>query len=132
MKKITVAADGRVMRVLYIVEWIGLLLITLATMVAIGQEVAAMVQRRVVLLEDILLLFIYMEVITMVGLYLTSGKLPVRYPIYIAIVAIARYITIGLKEIHGWEIIGLSAAILVLALAIIAIRYGHKYLSYDE
>jgi protein PsiE len=120
------------MRALFIIEWIGLGLITLATMVAIGQELIAVIARREVLLPDILLLFIYLEIITMVGLYLSSGKLPVRYPLYIAMVAIARYMIIGMKDIQGWTLVALALAILVLALAVLAIRYGHKHLAYDE
>ena len=64
-----------VMRSLHIIEWAGLLLITMATMVAVGQEVMLMVHRQEVLLQDILLLFIYLEIFTMVGLYFSSGKL---------------------------------------------------------
>lgn len=120
------------MRVLFVIEEIGLLLITLATLVAIGQEVVAMVMRKEVLLQDILLIFIYIEVITMVGIYLSSGKLPVRYPIYIAMVAIARYMIIGMKELDSWIIVALSLAILILAFAVLVIRYGHKHLAYDE
>ena len=52
-----------------------------------------------------------------------SGKLPLRYPIYIAMVAIARYSIIGMKEIDGWPILAFAGAILVLA--VVAIRYGH-------
>lgn len=132
MKKVGIAVDGRVMRALFIIEWIGLGLITLATMVAIGQELIAVIARREVLLPDILLLFIYLEIITMVGLYLSSGKLPVRYPLYIAMVAIARYMIIGMKDIQGWAMVALALAILVLALSVLAIRYGHKHLAYDE
>ena len=47
--------------------------------------------RRTVTLADLLLLFIYLEVLAMVTIYLDSGKLPVRMPLYIAIVALARY-----------------------------------------
>ena len=132
MRKIGIAPDGRVMHTLYIIEWVGLGLITLATIVAIGQEFAAIVVRREVLLQDILLLFIYLEIITMVALYLSSGKLPVRYPLYIAMVAIARYIIIGMKEIQGWNLVALALAILVLAIAVLVIRYGHRHLAYDE
>ncbi|MFZ5613835.1 MAG: phosphate-starvation-inducible PsiE family protein [Pseudomonadota bacterium] len=49
----------------------------------------------------LLLLFIYLEILTMVGLYFQSVKLPIRYPFCIAMVAIARYITIGMKEMDG-------------------------------
>jgi protein PsiE len=124
--------NPQVLRALDLVEWAGLLVIAIATMVAIGQEVWVMVEARKVLLQDILLLFIYLEVLTMVGLYFKSGKLPLRYPIYIAMVAIARYIIIGMKEIDGWTILAFSGAILVLALAVVAIRYGHVRLPYGE
>jgi protein PsiE len=68
----------------------------------------------------------------MVGLYFTSGKLPVRYPIYIAMVAIARFIIIGMKDMDGWNMVALSVAILVLAMAVLVIRYGHTRMPYDE
>lgn len=124
--------NPQVLRALDIAEWAGLLVISIATMVAIGQEIWVMVAARKVLLQDILLLFIYLEVLTMVGLYFKSGKLPLRYPIYIAMVAIARYIIIGMKEIDGWTILAFAGAILVLALAVVAIRYGHVRLPYGE
>lgn len=107
-------------------EWLGLFIITLATLVAIGQEVYMMLVRLEVRLEDILLLFIFLEILTMVGLYFTSGKLPIRYPLYIAIVAIARYITIGMKQMQGMTIITLSLAILILVIAVFIMRYTPK------
>jgi protein PsiE len=119
-------------RVLAIAEWVGLFIISIATLVAIGQETWQMIAQRTVRLEDILLLFIYLEILTMVGLYFRSGKLPVRYPIYIAMVAIARYIIIGMKDLTGWTMVALALAILVLALAVVAIRYGHIKLPYPE
>lgn len=121
-----------VLRTLDIIEWAGLLVITAATIVAIGQEIRQMLVAQKVLLEDILLLFIFLEILTMVGLYFKSGKLPLRYPIYIAMVAIARYIIIGMKQIDGWTILAFAGAILVLALAVVAIRYGHVRLPYGD
>jgi protein PsiE len=133
MRNVAHKPDKRVLRVLHIVEWAGLLVISIATVVAIGQEVMLMVDRRTVLLEDILLMFIYLEVLTMVGLYFSSGKLPLRYPIYIAIVAIARYIIIGAKNVQDiWLMPALALAILILAAAVVAIRYGHVRFPYDE
>ncbi len=121
-----------VLRALDFVEWVGLLVISIATVVAIGQEISQMIVQRQVLLQDILLLFIYLEILTMVGLYFKSGKLPLRYPIYIAMVAIARYIIIGMKQLDGWTIIAFAGAILILALAVVAIRYGHVRLPYSD
>jgi protein PsiE len=115
-----------VITILEYLEWLGLLIITLATVVAVGQEVYTMLVRLEVRLEDILILFIFLEILTMVGLYFTSGKLPIRYPLYIAIVAIARYITIGMKQMQGITIITLSSAILILVIAVFIIRYSPK------
>jgi protein PsiE len=128
----TSKSNPMVLRALDIVEWAGLLVISMATVVAIGQEVWQMLVARNVLLQDILLLFIFLEILTMVGLYFKSGKLPLRYPIYIAMVAIARYIIIGMKQLDGWTILAFAGAILVLALAVVAIRYGHVRLPYEE
>jgi protein PsiE len=121
-----------VVRTLHLIEWVGLFVITLATIVAIGQEVWLMVSRGSVLLEDILLLFIFLEIITMVGLYFKSGKLPIRYPLYIAMVAIARYIIIGMKEMDAWIIVAMAAAILVLGITVLVIRYGHLRMPYND
>ncbi|MBW8072488.1 MAG: phosphate-starvation-inducible E [Ferrovum sp.] len=133
MKNLPHSSNSLLIRALHWVEWLGLVLIAGATMVAIGQEMVLMVNRREVMLHDILLFFIYLEILTMVGLYFQSGKLPIRYPLYIAMVAIARHITIdSMTEMDGWTMIGLSTAILVLALAVLVIRYGHIHLPYDE
>jgi len=79
-----------------------------------------------VTLADLLMLFIYLEVVAMVGVYLESGKLPVRMPLYIAIVALARYLALDIKNIDSWEIIAVASAILVLSSSALLIRYG-KY-----
>jgi len=120
------------MRAILFVERVGLVLITLATIIAIGQELYVMYEQTRVLLHDILLLFIYLEILTMVSLYFTSGKLPVRYPIYISIVAITRYIILGMKDLNAVDIIWLAVAILLLTLASIVLRYGHAKLPYQE
>ena len=124
--------NRHVLRALDIVEWAGLLVISIATVVAIGQEVSQLFVQRQVLLQDILLLCIYLEILTMVGLYFKSGKLPLRYPIYIAMVAIARYIIIGMKQMDGLTMLALAGAILILALAVMAIRFGHVKYPYGD
>ncbi len=119
-------------KLLQYIEWIGLFIITVATLVAIGQEILLIFTNGEVKLEDILLLFIFLEILTMVSLYFSTGKLPLRYPIYIAIVAIARYITISMKEMDGMTILQLSLAVLILSLAVLSIRLGHLYLPYGD
>jgi protein PsiE len=112
-------------RVLTWIEMVGLLVIAIATLIAGAQEIGAMIARREVTLGDLLLLFIYLEVLTMVGIYLESGALPIRMPLYIGMVALARHLILDMKEMTETEIIATAVAILILAAAVLVTRYGH-------
>jgi len=85
-----------------------------------------------VTLSDLLMLFIYLEVIAMVGVYLESGKLPVRMPLYIAIVALARYLALDIKSVNSWEIIAVAGAVLILTISVLLIRYGKQRFPYSS
>jgi protein PsiE len=111
---------------------IGLLIIAVATLVAVGFEITSMVNAKTVTLADLLLLFIYLEVLAMVAIYLDSGKLPVRMPLYIAIVALARYMILDMKNLDTWRMLGVAGAALIIAIAILVIRYGHTRYPYRE
>jgi protein PsiE len=119
-------------KVLIWVQDIGLIIIAGATVVAVGIEIKVMWDNRMVSLADLLLLFIYLEILAMVSIYLDSGKLPVRMPLYIAIVALARYLILDMKGMDVWKVIGVSAAALILAVTVLVIRYGHIKYPYDE
>ncbi len=119
-------------KALVIVEDIGLLVIAISTVIAMGFEIVAMFNAMKVTLADLLLLFIYLEVLAMVGIYLKSGKLPVRIPLYIAIVAVARYMILDMKNLDTLRVLGLSGAVLILTISILAIRYGHTKFPYDD
>ena len=110
------------------IQCIGLLIIALATLIAMGFEISSMISSMKVTLSDLLLLFIYLEVFAMVAMYLESGKLPIRMPLYIAIVALARYMILDMKNLDTWRMLGLAGTALVLAITILTIRFGHdKY-----
>ena len=109
-----------------------LIVIAIATVVAILQEIAVMITNLEVTLADLLLLFIFLEVLAMVGIYYKSGRLPVRLPLYIAIVALARYIIIDMKGMDFWEMIGISIGILLITIAILILRYGHIRFPYTD
>lgn len=113
-------------------ETIGLAVITLATLVAGVFEVGVMIDAGTVTLADLLLLFLYLEILAMVGQYFRSGQLPVRFPIYIAIVALARYLVLDMKSLDVWRMLGVTASMLLLACAVLVIRYGHTRFPYDE
>ena len=124
--------DNASMSVLRQAERVGLLLIAVATIIAIGQEVFMMVQNMRVNLADLLLLFIYLEVLAMVGSYLKAGSMPIRMPLYIAMVALARYIVLDVKSMDNWQLIAVTSGILIIALAVLALRYGHVRYPYAE
>lgn len=117
------------------VRWfeLGLLcVILIVTTISLLEELWAMYLQRIVKLSDVLLLFIYLEVYAMVGIYYATNSLPVRYPIYIAIVALARYVTIEAKELSGLELVYISIAIVLLALAVLSVRFGHIKFPYPK
>jgi protein PsiE len=118
--------------VLEVVENLGLMVIAVATVVAGYQEVMTMIGNARVTLADLLLMFLYLEVLSMVGLYFNSGKLPVRFPLYIAMVALARYVILDVKDLDVWHLIGIAASILLIAGAVLLIRYGHVRFPYSE
>ena len=119
-------------RVARLVEDAGLSIILLATIVAGGIEIHHMWVQRTVLLTDLLLMFIYVETVTMVKVYWESGKLPVRMPLYIAIVAIARYLIIDIKDMEALRVIAIAASILLIAVAVLIVRWGHVKLPYPS
>ncbi len=120
---------------LLLIENVGLLIITIATVVAMGGQVIDMLYSKEVTLTDLLMLFLYLEVVTMIQRYYTSGELPVRFPLYIGMVALARYLILEMKSMSEWHMIAITVSILLLALAVLLIRYGHvrfPYASGDE
>jgi protein PsiE len=126
------AASRIALSVLSIIEHVGLAVIIVATVIAGYLEVMVMVNARTVTLADLLLMFLYLEILAMVAVYYRSGQLPVRFPIYIAIVALARYIVLDTKNMSDWRMVAITASILLLAGAVLLIRYGHVRYPYDQ
>lgn len=120
------------LKLFHILEAVLLVAITLATLAAMVSEFIHIYTNKEILLTDILLMFIYLEVLAMVQQFIANGKIPVRYPIYIAIMAIARYITLGMKELDGLFIVWLALAAFILAAATLLIRIGHHYWPYEQ
>ena len=91
-----------------------------------------MVASHRVALADLLLMFLYLEVLAMIGQYFKSGQLPVRFPLYIGMVALARYLILDLKDMSEWRVLAVASAILLLTVAVLVIRYGHVRFPYRE
>jgi len=126
------ALQGKVKFVFRLVEQSALVIIGIATIIAAGQDLVRMFQQHAVTLGDLLLMFLYLEVLAMVSFYYASGKLPVTYPLYIGIVALARYIVLDMKELDPTHMLATAGAIFILAVAVLLVRYGHLRFPYPE
>ena len=86
----------------------------------------AMAEKGLASIDDILLLFIYLELGAMVGIYFKTNHMPVRFLIYVAMTALTRLLIADVQAHHRPDmgIVLVSGAILLLALATLVIRYG--------
>lgn len=119
-------------RGLSLVEQAVLITIALATIFAVFQAISHIWLARAITVGDLLLLFLYLEVMSMLNHYLGSGNLPVRYPLYIGIIALARFLVLDVAEIDAFRMIALSSSIFLIAIAILIIRYGHVRFPYID
>ena len=95
------------------------------TIIAIGMEVQAMILNYKVTLADILLLFIYIEIIGMIKEYWISKVIRMSYPLFIAMTALARMIIMQRKDVDPSAYVYESIAILIIAIAIVVLRVRH-------
>tara|TARA_B100000035_G_scaffold74801_1_gene62053 strand:- start:474 stop:857 length:384 start_codon:yes stop_codon:yes gene_type:complete len=100
----------------------AVLLIFFGAVVGFSIEVFNMISIKKVELADLLLLFIYVEVMGMIRVYLLQEEIRITYPLIIAITAISRLIILQKKDLDPAILIYESLAILILALAIIVLR----------
>ena len=89
-----------------------------------GSEVLDMFTSGDITVKNILTFFIYLEIMQMVSIFFETGKIPVRYPIYISMIGLARYII--LEDLKFNEAMAISGSILLLSLALVALAYRNK------
>ena len=106
-------------------EKIVLSILIVCTVIAIGMEIQEMIVNLKVTLADILLLFIYIEIIGMIKEYWVSKVIRMSYPLFIAMTALARLIIMGRKDVEPSAYVYESVAILILAIAIVVLRVRH-------
>lgn len=118
------------------IEKILLGVIAVLTVIAVLQEIYSIYINGKVQLADLLLLFIYTEVLGMIGIFYVSNKIPITLPLFIAMTAIARLIILQGKGMDPIILIYEAGAILIIAVACLVIRYKPKnsyvYQSEDE
>ena len=112
--------DKKISKYIHYAERLLLVFIAFATVFATVQEIIVLVDNKRVLLEDLLLLFIYTEVLGMVAAFYRSNRIPVTLPLFIAMTALARLIILQGKEPS--DLLYEAGAIVLVALACLIIR----------
>ncbi len=107
-----------------VVEKAILVLIAGFTVYAVGLEMYSVILARSVKLTDLLLFFIYAEVLGMVAGFYKNREIPITIPIFIAITALSRLIILQGKEINALNLIYESGAVLLLAIAAVILRWN--------
>lgn len=95
-------------------------------------EYLQMIQLGHATLHDILLLFIYLELGAMVGIYFKTERLPVQFLLYIAITVLTRFLAIDIKTLPEEKILIITGAILLLTLAVLVLRIGASRFPSEE
>jgi protein PsiE len=113
-----------VYKIITATEKLILILIAIFTVYGVGLEMYTVVSSGTVKLTDLLLLFIYAEVLGMVGGFYKYRKIPITIPIFIAITALCRLIILQGKGISPVDLIYESGAVVLLALAALIIRWN--------
>ena len=115
------------------IQLVAVVIVLISTILAFLLEIIKMYETQNVTLADLLLMFIYIEVIGLVRSYWESRAVRVIYPLVIAITALARYIILQDKESDPTNLIYLASAILIVSIATVVIRFRRsKYLNIDK
>ena len=106
---------------------LGLLVIILiSTIIAVFIEMINMYQAKSVTLADLLLMFLYLEVLAMVRVFWDEQSIRITLPLLIAITALSRFIILQGKEMDPSALVYESVAILLIAIAIVVMRLRHS------
>ena len=110
------------------IQLVAVIFVLIATVIAFFLEIRDMYVDQDIGLADLLLLFIYVEVMGMIRVYLLNEEIRITYPLIIAITAISRLIILQKKDLDPSILIYESLAILIIAIAIIVLRL--RYLTF--
>jgi protein PsiE len=115
------------------IQLVAVLAVLIATIIAFFVEISFMYDTRTIGLADLLLMFIYIEVLGLVRSYWETRAVRITYPLVIAITALARYIILQDKESDPENLIYIALAILIVAIATVVVRFRNsKYLKIDS
>ena len=108
------------------VQLVTLVIVLISTIIAIGSELYQMFKIQKVTLADLLLLFLYLEVLAMVRVFWESQSIQITLPLFIAITALSRFIILQGKEMDASQLLYESLAIVFIAIAIVVLRLRHS------
>lgn len=114
------------------VELAGLIVIAVITALAMLQQIEDMLSIDKIHLTDLLLMFLYLEVFAMVAQYLKWGQLPVRFPLQIAMVSIARDLIVRAAVNTETHLLASTGAIVLLAIGVLLIQYYPKHFTHQH
>ena len=115
------------------IQLVAVIVVLVSTNIAFFLEMKEMYDNKDITLADLLLMFIYIEVIGLVRSYWETRSVRISYPLVIAITALARFIILQDKESDPTNLIYISTAILIVAIATVIIRFRNsKYLKIDS
>ena len=115
------------------IQLVAALIVLAATVLAFILEIEKMYRNQTINLADLLLLFIYIEVIGLIRSYWETRSVRISYPLVIAITALARYIILQDKNDDPATLLYIALAILIVALSTVIIRFRNsKYLKIDQ
>ena len=103
-----------------------MVIILISTVIAVGIEISKMFQNRSVTLADLLLMFLYLEVLAMVRVFWSQQSISITLPLLIAITALARFIILQGKEMDPAALVYEAVAIVLIAGAIVILRLRHS------
>ena len=101
-------------------------IILVSTVIAVGIEIYKMFENRSVTLADLLLMFLYLEVLAMVRVFWNQQSISITLPLLIAITALARFIILQGKEMDPSALVYEAVAIVLIAGAIVILRLRHS------
>ena len=107
-------------------QLILMVIILISTVIAVGIEMYKMFQNRSVTLADLLLMFLYLEVLAMVRVFWNQQSISITLPLLIAITALARFIIVQGKEMDPAALVYEAIAIVLIAGAIVILRLRHS------
>ena len=115
------------------IQLVAVVVVLVSTIIAFFLEMKEMYENKDITLADLLLMFIYIEVIGLVRSYWETQSVRITYPLIIAITALARFIILQDKESDPANLIYISLAILIVAIATVIIRFRNsKYLKIEK